>query len=735
MKRRSPKPRAPDSEPPTVSRRRFLQAAGAGAAALVLGVHVPLASRARAAAGSAGPLTFDPNVFLRIAADDTVTIVCKHFEMGQGITTGLATLAAEELEADWSQMRFTFAPYNPDLYGNLAFGPYMVTGGSNSIAGSWVQMRKVGAAARTMLVQAAAARWGVPPEEIAVAKGVVSHAPSRRSARFGELAEDAMRLAPPKDVALKEPKDWKLIGRKLPRLDAVAKTTGKATFAMDVRRPGELIAMVRRPDVFGAKVVSFDDSYAMTVPGVVGAVKIPTGVAVIATNTWAAMGGRDLVQVTWDTSAAELRSTHEIVDDYRQRADEPGREAARRGDAAAALTRASHVLEAEFVFPYLAHAPMEPMSGSIALSPNGAEIWAGCQIPSLDAHFAAKALGFEPNQIKINTQLGGGSFGRRGSTQGDWITELAEIAKAIGGTAPIRMVWTREDDIKGGFYRPLTLHRVKAGLDAVGRLSGWQHSLVTQSLFIGTPLEEVMTKDRVDRGSVEGLIDTPYDLPDFLVEVHYGQSAVPVLWWRSVGHSHTAHVVETMLDELARRAGRDPLAFRRGLLASEPRLLGVLELAARKAGWGRPMAKGRGRGIACHTTFGTPVAMVAEVTVARGAFKVDRIVCAVDCGVAVNPDVIEAQVEGSVGFALSSVLRNKITLRKGVVEQSNFDDYNPTRFSEMPKVEVHIVKSLQAPTGIGEPAVPPLAPAIGNALAAATGKRLYSLPFDAALLG
>ena len=735
MKRRSTKSRTLDYERASASRRGFLQAAGAGAAALVLGVHVPLAPRAHAAAGKVGPLAFDPNVFLRIAEDDTVTVLSKHFEMGQGITTGLATLAAEELEADWSQMRFAFAPYNPDLYGNIAFGPYMVTGGINSLAGSWMQMREVGAAARMMLVQAAGKRWGVPVAEIVVAKGIVSHTASQRAARFGELAKDAMRLTPPKDVALKEPKDWKLIGRKLPRLDAVAKTTGKATYSVDVRRPGELIAMVRRPNVFGAKVASFDDSYAMMVPGVVGVVKIPSGVAVLATDTWSAIGGRDVLTVTWDTSGAELRSTPEIVEDYRRRVAEPGREAARRGDAAAALARASQVVEAEFVFPYLAHAPMEPMAGSIALSSTGAEIWAGSQIQSLDAHYAAKALGFEPDQIKINNLLGGGSFGRRGSTHGDWVTELAEVAKAIGGTAPVRLAWTREDDIKGGYYRPLTLHRVKAGLDAGGKLSGWQHRLATQSIFIGTPLEEVMMKDRIDRGSVEGLIDTPYDLSDFLVDIHYRQSAVPVLWWRSVGHSHTAHVVETMLDELARRAGKDPLAFRRGLLANDLRTIGVLELAAQKAGWGRPMAKGRGRGIACHTTFGTPVAMVAEVTVARGAYKVDRIVCAVDCGVAVNPDIIEAQVEGSVGFALSSVLRNEITLRKGVVEQSNFDDYNPTRFSEMPKVEVHIVKSLQAPAGIGEPAVPPLAPAIGNAIAAATGKRLYSLPFDVKLLG
>ena len=463
-----------------------------------------------------------------------------------------------------------------------------------------------------------------------------------------------MRLAPPKDVALKEPKDWKLIGRKLPRLDAVAKTTGRATYSMDVRRPGELIAMVRRPDVFGAKVVSFDDSYAMMVPGVVGVVKIPSGVAVLATDTWSAIGGRDVVTVTWDKSAAELRSTPEIVEDYRRRTAGPGREAARRGDAAGALARASQVVEAEFVFPYLAHAPMEPIAGSIALRSNSAEMWAGSQIQSLDAHFAAKALGFEPEQIKINNLLGGGSFGRRGNPHGDWAAELAEIAKAIGGTAPVRLVWTREDDIKGGYYRPLTLHRVKVGLDASGKLSGWQHRLATQSIFIGTPLEEVMMKDRVDRGSVEGLVDTAYDLPGLpgrnpLCAIA-GAGAVVALGGPQP-HGPCRR-------DDARRAGAPRRARTHSLCGAScspsiRAMLGVLNLAAQKAGWGRPMPKGRGRGIACHRTFGTPVAMVAEVTVARGAYKVDRIVCAVDCGVAVNPDIIEAQVEGSVGFALS----------------------------------------------------------------------------------
>ena len=719
--------------PRTPTRRSLLKGAGASAAALALGVHVPFAERAGAASALA-PGIFDPNVFLRIDADNTVTILSKHFEMGQGITTGLATLVAEELEADWSQMRVAFAPNDPKLYNNLAFGPHMLTGGSTSLSNSWEQMRKVGAAARIMLATAAASRWGVRAEEILVANGVVSHPRSRRSATFGELAADAANVPVPTSVALKDPKDWKLIGKRLPRLDAVAKTTGSAEFALDVRRPGEVIALVRRPDHFGAKVLSVDDRYARSIPGVVDVVRVPSGIAVLATDVWSAMAGRDVLRITWDTSAAELRSTSEILEEYRRLAKAPGFDAARRGDAAAAVNKAAQVLEAEFTFPYLAHAPMEPLNAVIELRPGGAEIWSGCQMQSVDAYLAAKVLGLAPEQVKINTLLGGGSFGRRGDPLGNWIGELAEIAKATGGRSPVHVVWTRDDDIKGGYYRPLALHRVKVGLDMAGQLSGWQHKVVCQSLFVGTPLEEEIAKDGFDRGSVGGLADTPYDIPDFSVESYDARSPVPVLAWRAVAHTHTAHAIETMLDELARRAGKDPVAFRRNLLAKHPRDLGALNLAAEKAGWGRPMARRRGRGIACHRYSNTRVAMVAEVTAARSGYRVDRIVCAVDCGVAVNPDIIEAQIEGAVGFALSSVLRNAITLDKGVVEQANFDDYDPTRFSEMPKVEVHIVKSLAAPSGIGEPGVPPLAPAIGNAIAAATGKRLYSLPFDTALL-
>jgi isoquinoline 1-oxidoreductase beta subunit len=717
----------------TVSRRVLLQGAAAAAGAFLLGSYVPFPKRALAQGGPA-PGVVSPNVFLKIGADSSVTIISKHFEMGQGVTTGLATLVAEELEADWSTIRFEFAPNDAKLYNNLLFGPVMATGGTTSMANSWEQMRKVGAAARMMLVEAAATKWNVPAAEIKVEKGVISHAPSGRRASFGELAPDAMRVPVPSNVPLKAAKDWKLIGSRVPRLDSPGKTTGTATFALDIRRPGMLTALVKRPDVFGATVASVDATDAKKVEGVVDVVQIPAGVAVLANDTWAAMRGREALKVTWDTNKAEKRSTAEILTEYRQLAKGKGLNAARRGDATGRLARAAKVLEAEFTFPYLAHIPMEPLNCVLELRADGAEIWSGCQLQSIDEFVAAQVLGLKPEQIKINTLLGGGSFGRRGNPRADWTVELAAIAKAIKGRAPVHLVWTREDDIRGGFYRPLVLHRVRAGLDAGGRIAGWQHKIVSQPIFVGTPFEQTSVKNGVDHSTVEGIVDTPYAITDLSVEAYNAKSPLPVLWWRSVGHSHTAHVMETMIDELARRAGKDPVQFRLDLLAQQPRDAAVVRLAADKAGWGGALPRGRGRGFAYHHSFNTRVAMVAEVDT-RAALKIDRVVAAVDCGVAINPDIVTAQIEGAIGFVLSSILRNRVTLNRGVVEQSNFDDYEPTRMREMPKVEVHIVPSTAPPSGIGEPGVPPVAPAIGNAIFAATGKRLRSLPLDLKTLG
>ena len=410
--------------------------------------------------------------------------------------------------------------------------------------------------------------------------------------------------------------------------------------------------------------------------------------------------------------------------------NDPGLTAESRGDASAGIAKASKTVEAEYRFPYLAHAPMEPMNGVIELRSDGAEIWSGSQLQTLDQIVAAKILGMKPEQVKINTLLGGGSFGRRACIVADWTAEMAEVVKAINGRAPVHVVWTREDDIKGGFYRPMVLHRVKAGIGADGQIAGWQHTVVSQSIFLGTALEAMGVKNGIDNSMVEGIVDTPYGIPNFAVDVHTAKSPVTVLWFRSVGNTHTAYVMETMIDELAHLAGKDPVAFRLELLAQQPRHAAVVKLAAEKAGWNNPVASGRSRGFAFHHSFNTTVAMVAEISMKAEKIKVERIVAAVDCGVAIDPDVVAAQIEGAIGFATSIALRNQVTLKDGRVEQSNFDDYEPTRIREMPAVEVHIVKSAEHPTGIGEPGVPPLAPAIANAIFAARGKRMRTLPLD-----
>jgi isoquinoline 1-oxidoreductase beta subunit len=710
------------------SRREFLKGTAGTATAFVLGACVPFSSQVSGQESSSALVIYDPNVFLRVGVDNSITLISKHLEMGQGITTCLATLVAEELDADWSMMRIEFAPCRADLYNNILFGPIMGTGGTTSTAGCWEQMRKVGAAARLMFLTAAAARWSVPPAEITVVNGVVIHSSGRR-ASFGELVTDAMNVPVPKDVPLKPAQEWQLIGKHVPRLDSPSKTTGSALFAMDLRRPGMLTAVVRRAEQFGAKVISFDDSETRKIDGVVDVIQISNGVAVLATDTWPAIRGSALLKVTWDASQAEQRSTSGILEEYAKLADQPGLIAQGRGDAVAAMSRATTILNEEFTFPYLAHAPMEPLNGTIEVRHDGAEIWSGSQLQTIDQFAAAQILGFKPEQIKINTMLGGGSFGRRGNPLADWTIELAEIGKAMKDRAPVHLVWTREDDIRGGHYRPLVLHRVKVGLTRDGNLAGWQHEVVSQPIFTGTPFEGSKVRNGLDTSMIQGIVDTPYAITDLAIEAHNAKSPLPVIWWRSVGHSHTGYVMETMMDEVAHATATDPVKLRLDLLAKQPRDAAVVRLAAEKAGWNRRLASGQVHGFAYHRSFNTRVAMVAEVTADLPSIKVERVVAAVDCGTAVNPDIVTAQLEGAIGFALSSVIRNQITLKNGFVEQRNFDDYEPTRMREMPRVEVYIVPSHQYPTGIGEPGVPPLAPAIGNAIFAATGKRLRTLPF------
>jgi isoquinoline 1-oxidoreductase beta subunit len=719
-----------------LSRRDLLKSSAALGGGLVIATYLPSLSLAEDAPAPR-KLEPQPNAFIRIAPDNTITVIVKHLDKGQGITTGLSTIVAEELDADWGQMRAEFAPANTALYTNLLFG-MQGTGGSTSIANSWMQLRLAAAAARAMLVSAAAAEWHVSAAEITVERGVVHHRGTGKSAPLGALAEKAATLPVPQDPPLKDPKNFRLIGSTaVKRLDTPAKITGKTIYAMDVKRPGMVYAMLARAPKFGGTVKSFDASAAKAVSGVVEIVQVPMGVAVLGKTTWAAKQGRDALKVEWDFAQAETRSTAEIMADYKQRATQPGLPAQATGDAAAALARADKIIEAEFEFPYLAHAPMEPLNCVVELKPDGCEIWAGSQFQTVEQNTAAAVLGLKPEPVKIHTLYAGGSFGRRATPSADYIVEAVAIAKAWDGKRPVHLVWTREDDIKGGYYRPMVYHKVRAGLDKDGAIIAWDHHIVAQQIMEGTFLERFAVRNGVDSTTVEGVTDMPYAIPNVAVSVHSVRTPVPVLWWRSVGHTHTAQVVEVMIDDLAHAAGRDPVAFRLALLDKQPRHAGVLKLVAEKAGWGKSLEKGKGLGIAVHQSFNTFVAEAAEVAVAPdGRITVEKVTCAVDCGIAVNPDVIVAQMEGGIGYALGAALRNKITLAQGEVEQSNFDSYEPLRIEDMPKVEVHIVASAAAPTGVGEPGVPALAPAVSNAIFAATGRRLRSLPFaDTSLKG
>lgn len=718
------------------TRRGFLK----GGAGLALAIVAPTVALAEVGGpGHAGSAMvdgeFSPNAFLRIGTDGTVTVVSKHLEMGQGVYTGLATLVAEELDADWSRVTVEGAPADAKRYSNL-FWKAQGTGGSTAIANSYEQMRRAGATARAMLVSAAAQQWKVPASQITVKNGVVSHAASGRKAGFGELAEAAAQLPVPANVKLKNPKDFTLIGRSAPRVDSVAKTTGRATFTQDVKLPGMLVAVVAHPPRFGGRVKSVDDKAARAIKGVSDVVVIPNGVAVLASDYWTAKKGRDALKVEWDEAQAYRGSSDAIVADYRERAKTPGLNARNDGNAEAALAKAGKVIEAEYVFPYLAHASMEPLNCVMKLENGECEVWNGEQLHTVDQFSLAKTLGIEADRVKLNMVYAGGSFGRRANPQSDYLLETAQIVKAINGRAPVKLVWSREDDMRGGFYRPIYLHRVRAALDAKGMPVAWQQRIVGQSIIAGSPFEPMLVKDGVDITSVEGASTLPYAIPNLNVDLHTTNAdvKVPVQWWRSVGSTHTAYATELFIDELALNAGKDPVAYRMALLKKHPRHAGVLKLAADKAGWNKPLAPAadgakRGRGVAVHESFNSFVAEVVEVTVQKdGSFKVDRVVCAVDCGVVVNPDVVKAQMEGGIGYALAAALTGSITLKDGVVEQSNFNDYPVLRINEMPKVEVHIVKSAAAPTGVGEPGVPPLAPALASALRAATGKVIHTLP-------
>jgi isoquinoline 1-oxidoreductase beta subunit len=708
-------------------RRRFLVVSAGAAAGLVIGFHTPFRGRFALAQEPppARPALPAPNAFLQIAPDGSVTVRLAHSEMGQGIWTTLPMLLAEELDCDWARVRVEHAPAAA-VYAHTAFGMQM-TGGSTTTWSEFDRYRQIGAMARDMLLRAAAAEWSVPPGECRTENGNVIH--EGKSLAYGALASKAALLAPPAKVTLKEPRDWRIIGKPTRRLDSPEKVTGAAEFGLDVHFPGLKTVLIARAPVFGAQVKAFDASRARAVRGVRAVVQVPTGVAIIADDFWAAKLGRDALAVEWDLGPGASVDTDSMRAEYRRLSRTPGAIAAAAGDFDAPES-ASPALDVEFDLPYLAHAAMEPLNCVVRLTSDTCEIWMGTQFQSIDQQAAAEVAGLRPEQVTIHTPFLGGGFGRRATGSAHVVREAVAVAKAAG--VPVKVVWTREDDMRGGYYRPQWYQRVVVHTRADGFPRRWHHRIVGQSIQVNTPFESVLVKNGIDLTSVEGVANSPYlaSVPVHRVELHSPQLPVPTLWWRSVGHTQNAFVVESVIDELAHAAGRDPLEYRRRLLAGHPRHLRVLELAAERSGWGKPLPTGRARGLAVNESFGSFVAQVAEISVENNAVRVHRVICAIDCGICINPEGVRAQMESGIVYGLSAALYGRISLKEGQVQQSNFHDYPVLRLPEMPVVEVHIVSSSEKPGGAGEPGTPLIAPAVANALFVLTRRRFRSLPFD-----
>lgn len=720
-----------------LSRRRFIASAGV----LVIGAYLPKGGALASTLGPAPTVTgggFAANAFVQIGADDIVTVLSKHTEVGQGIYTAMATLVAEELDADWAQIRVVAAPVDVIAYRNLEFG-IQGTGGSSSVSNSYQQMRSMGATARAMLVQAAAESWKVSADEISVSQGRIRHAASGREEGFGRFSALAARLPAfdPARVKLKDPANFSLIGKlEGPRrIDAAGKTNGSAIFSQDIQEPGMLTVTLAKPPRFGGRVRSFDATQALAVPGVVAVKEIDTGVAVYARGTWAALQGRSRLSVEWDDSQAEQRSSEQIFAEFRKFADKAGAIAASRGSPGDALENADKVIEAEYTFPYLAHAPMEPLDGYLYWDGDSVTARYGCQVQTLDHKQLCSLFQLPPEKVRIETILAGGSFGRRIDLGNplvgpDFVADMAASAKAIGPGHGVKVVWSREDDIRNGWYRPMILHRLRAAIRD-GRIVAWSNTIVGHSWTKNSPMDAVVVKG-VDPMMVEGASEIPYTFEHFRCDAHIVPGKIPTSSLRSVASTHTGHAVESFIDQLLIETGQDPVAGRLALMRDAPRAAGVLRAVAEAANWQGPhAADGRARGVGVAKAFGTYVAQIAEVSLGEtGIPRVHKVWCAVDCGLAVNPDVIRAQIEGGIGYGLSMALYGNVTLKGGLVEQSNFHDYRPLRIGEMPEIEVFIVPSGEKPTGVGELGVPVIAPAVGNALAQLGRPRsTLSLPF------
>ncbi|MDB5099028.1 MAG: aerobic-type carbon monoxide dehydrogenase, large subunit-like protein [Cyanobacteria bacterium RYN_339] len=699
-----------------LSRRGFLRMGALAGAGLVVGFEWPGAGAAVAKSGIA-----TPNAFLRIAQDGGVTVLVPKSEMGQGVLTSLAQIVAEELDVAWSQVRAEEAaaakPYRLGVLGQM-------TAGSDSVRGTWDPLRKAGASARTMLVEAAAESWGVSPDSCTTFEGVVSHAPTGRKAGYGELAERASRRSEPWWPKLKRASEYKIVGQRIPRLDTRLKVDGSAQYGIDVRLPGMLVACVARCPVFGGKVKTYDGSKATAIPGVRQVVQISNGVAVVADHYWAARKGVEALVITWDEGPNATFSTAGQREAYATLALQLGREINARGHAGRGLRQAKgQTIEALFELPFLAHATMEPMNCTAVVGPGTCEVWAPTQAQTGVQAAAAKVLDMDPDKVVVNTTFLGGGFGRR--AESDFVTEAVELARATG--KPIKVVWSRPDDMHHDFYRAANTHLITAATDAEGWPTAWKHQLVVSSIF--DRIMPSMAWLIHDPTAITGLDENfPYAVPDLRIGVTESDTPVPVGFWRSVGFSYNVFVVEHMLDELARLTQKDPLEVRRRLITEHPRLRAVMDLAAEKAGWGKPLPKGHYHGLAVASPFGSHVAEVAEISIEDGEVRVHRVVAAVDCGQVINPAIVEAQIEGGIVFGLSAALKGEITLKDGRVQQNNFGEYAVLRHHEMPAVEVHILHTANAPGGIGEVGVPCAGAAVANAVLAATGKPLRSLP-------
>jgi isoquinoline 1-oxidoreductase subunit beta len=716
-----------------IERREFLKISVASSGGLLIGfkffgigelASAQSASGQSASERQASAKSFMPNAFVRIGTDERVTVIVNHSEMGQGVYTSLPMLLAEELDADWTKVGFEPAPVDPK-YNHPAFGVQM-TGGSSSVYSGLQQFREAGAAARAMLIAAAAQQWSVDASECRTESGAVLIGMNRKLT-YGQLASAAAKLTPPQHVQLKDPKTFKLVGKPIKRLDTPEKSNGSAVFGIDVKLPGMVTAVIARPPIFGAKMKSFDDSRAHSMPGVKKIVAVPAGVAVVADTFWQAKTARDALRVEWDEGSMQNFSTSEMMQQFRERAKSPGTSVRKEGDATTALAGAAKNIEAVYEVPYLSHLMMEPLNCAVDLRADSCEVWTGSQFQTIDRANAAKVAGLPPEKVQLHTTFLGGGFGRRANPQSDFVVEAVHVAKATGG--PVKVIWTREDDMQGGWYRPAFLHAIEGGIDASGNAVSWRSRLVGQSIMQGTPFAAAMMKGKTyDPASVEGVDDLPYEIPNLAVESHQAEISVPVQWLRSVGHSHTAFATECFVDELAALAQKDPYQFRRALLQKHPRHLGVLDLAAQKAGWGKPLPKGMGRGIAVHFAFESYSAHVAEVSLENGNVRVHRMVCAIDCGQYVNPGIIAAQMEGGAIFGASAALFQELTFEKGRLQQTNFNTFPVMRMNECPVIETHIVENKEKSGGIGEPGVPCAAPAIANAIYALTGKRIRRLP-------